>query len=271
MISLVLPTFNPGPAIEQTCRSVRQFLTARAARGSEWEAIFVLDGCTDDTADRLARQEADLADGIRTVSYRHNRGKGYAVRTGLLAARGAIRIFTDVDLAYPFEDVLRVAAVIESGAAVVIGSRAHPESQVQLPADLLGYAYRRALQGRLFGTLARLLLPIANHDTQAGLKGMTAAVAEALLPHLTCDGFGFDCELLTACARGHPSGGSSRKRTLRYGRQHHRRAGGTQDGAGVVADPQDLADEIGRGRPQDPDAADRSRRRASAGRGLTKK
>jgi dolichyl-phosphate beta-glucosyltransferase len=119
----------------------------------------------------------------------------------LLAARGTIRIFTDVDLAYPFEDILQIAATIKAGAAVAIGSRAHPESRVQLPLNLLGHVFRRVLQGRVFGTIARLLLPIELRDTQAGLKGMTAAVAEALLPHLTCDGFGFDCELLTACAR----------------------------------------------------------------------
>lgn len=202
MISLVLPAYNPGPTIERTWRAVRQFLAARAARGDSWEAVIVLDGCTDDTTERLARLRAEGdAAAIRTVNYLPNRGKGYAVRTGLLAARGAIRIFTDVDLAYPFDDVLRVVAAIESGAGVAIGSRAHPDSLMQLPAGLLGYAYRRTVQGRIFAAVARLLLPIANRDTQAGLKGMTATVAESLLPHLNCDGFGFDCELLTACAR----------------------------------------------------------------------
>jgi glycosyltransferase involved in cell wall biosynthesis len=197
----VLPAFNPGRAVEQTWLSLCQFLAGRASEGDPWEALFVLDGCTDDTADRLARLSADTDLPIRVLSYPKNRGKGHAVRTGLLAARGAIRIFTDVDLAYPFEDVLRVAAAIKAGSAVAIGSRVHPQSWLQLPAGVLGYAYRRAVQGRLFGFLARLLLPISVIDTQAGLKGMTAQVAESLVPHLTCDGFGFDCELLTACAR----------------------------------------------------------------------
>src|SRR5205085_7183369 len=56
-------------------------------------------------------------------------------------------------------------------------------------------------QSRVFGAVARTLLPLTQRDTQAGLKGMTAAVAEAVVPELRCDGFGFDCELLTACAR----------------------------------------------------------------------
>jgi dolichyl-phosphate beta-glucosyltransferase len=201
VISLVLPAFNPGPAIEQTWLTVRQFLNARAGQSDPWEAVFVLDGCTDGTHDRLLQLADDSDRRLRILSYPTNRGKGYAVRSGMLAAQGSIRIFTDVDLAYPFEDILRVAAAIKAGAAVAIGSRAHPDSRVELPSKILGYVYRRALQGKLFGAIARLLLPIHTHDSQAGLKGMTAAVAESLIPHLSCDGFGFDCELLTACAR----------------------------------------------------------------------
>lgn len=200
MTSLVLPAYNPGPAIEQTWLSIREFLDFRAKHADPWEALIVLDGCTDGTQERLARLAENQPSRIRVVGYTKNRGKGYAVRTGLSAALGAVRIFTDVDLAYPFQDILRVAAAIRSGAEVAIGSRTHPESRLELPARILGYAYRRSLQGKLFGSIARLLLPISLHDTQAGLKGMTAAVAEGLLPHLRCDGFGFDCELLTACA-----------------------------------------------------------------------
>jgi dolichyl-phosphate beta-glucosyltransferase len=199
--SLVLPTFNPGPAIEETWLAVCRFLTARAKLFDIWEVLFVLDGCTDGTEDRLSRLVNEHDHRIRILSHPTNRGKGYAVRKGLLAARGHVRIFTDVDLAYPFEEIMRVAAAIRAGASVAIGSRAHPDSRIQLPSQFLGYAYRRTLQGRLFGALARLILPISQRDTQAGLKGMSACVAESLLPHLACDGFGFDCELLTACER----------------------------------------------------------------------
>lgn len=201
MTSLVLPTFNPGRAIEETWHAVCQFLAARTNQSDTWEAIFVLDGCTDGTADRLARLASENDRNIRILNIPTNRGKGNAVKSGLLAARGAVRIFTDVDLAYSFEDILRVAAAINAGAMVAIGSRSHPDSRIQLHSDILGYAFRRTFQSRLFGMIARLLLPISFRDTQAGLKGMTAPVAEALLPHMTCNGFGFDCELLTACAR----------------------------------------------------------------------
>lgn len=196
--SLVLPAYNPGPAVDRTWFAVERFV---AGRPDPWEAVFVLDGCTDGTPDRLARLSERGDPRVRVVSYTPNRGKGYAVRTGLLAARGARRIFTDVDLAYPFEDVLRVAAELRAGAAVAIASREHPESQITLPAPVLSYAYRRHIQGRVFSSVARTLLPLRQRDTQAGLKGMTAAVAESIVPELGCDGFGLDCEFLTACAR----------------------------------------------------------------------
>src|SRR5262249_49625943 len=79
--------------------------------------------------------------------------------------------------------------------------RLHPNSRLVLPPHLQGYAYRRHLQSQVFSFLVRWLLPLTQRDTQAGLKGLSARAAELVLPHLRCDGFGFDCELLTACAR----------------------------------------------------------------------
>ena len=200
MTSLVLPAYNPGPAVlDRTCAAVRDFLRARP---DPWEVVFVLDGCTDGSEAHLTGLLAAAADPrLRLVSYTPNRGKGYAVRTGLLAARGDWRVFTDIDLAYQFGEVARVADELRAGADVAIASREHPESTIQLPPRYLGYATRRRLQSHLFGALARRLLPVPYRDTQAGLKGLTGQAAAEVLPNLTCDGFGFDCELLTACAR----------------------------------------------------------------------
>jgi hypothetical protein len=118
----------------------------------------------------------------------------------MAAATGSWLLFTDVDLAYGFDDVVRVAEALQRGAPVVVGSRAHPESRVTISPRLHGYAWRRQCQSTLFSRIARWLLPITEQDPQAGLKGMRAEVARSLLPHLRSDGFGFDCELLTACA-----------------------------------------------------------------------
>ena len=194
--SLVFPTYNPGLILERTWRQLVQFL--QDAPG-DWEVLFVCDGCTDGTPARLVQLARGEKERVRVLSYAPNKGKGYAIRQGLAAARGDWRLFTDVDLAYSFEDILRVADVLRSGAPVAIASRSHPESRMVLPTRLQGYAYRRHLQSVAFSALVRWLLPLKQRDTQAGLKGLSAEAARILLPRLSCDGFGFDCELLTAC------------------------------------------------------------------------
>jgi dolichyl-phosphate beta-glucosyltransferase len=198
LISLVLPTFNPGLGLDRTWAEVNRFLQET---DQNWEVLFVCDGCTDGSPEILAERVRGLTQRIRVLSHTPNRGKGYAVRQGLAAARGDWRLFTDVDLAYSFDDVQRVAAALQAGAELAIASRSHPQSRLVLPPNLQGYAYRRYLQSLVFSLLARCLLPIAQRDTQAGLKGLSARAATLLLPHLRCNGFGFDCELLTACTR----------------------------------------------------------------------
>ncbi len=197
LTSLVLPAYNPGPQLDQTLHELRDFL---GSVREPWEIVIVCDGCTDGTAERLGPWQERLPE-LRVLSYTPNRGKGCALRAGLRAARGNWRLFTDIDLSYPFADVQRVAESLRSGAEMVIASRRHPESRLVLPPDLVGPAYRRHLQSLLFSRLVRFCLPLEQGDTQAGLKGMSARVAEAIVPQLRCDGFGFDCELLTACTR----------------------------------------------------------------------
>ncbi len=198
LTSLVFPVYNAEPLVRATWERVRAFLGA--APGT-WEVLFVCDGCSDDTEPTLRELTRDAGERVRVLSYDRNRGKGYAVRHGLQAARGQWRVFTDVDLAYRFEDVVRLAQTLWAGAEVVIASRHHPDSRLMLPPNLQGYFYRRHLQSLVFSRLVRWLLPLSLGDTQAGLKGLSARAAGLMLPHLRCRGFGFDCELLTACVR----------------------------------------------------------------------
>ena len=151
LTSLIFPAYNPGSAIEQSYLAIRDFL--RSARGN-WEILFVCDGCTDGTPERLQQMIALDRMPMRVLTYAENRGKGYAVRQGMRAARGRWRIFTDVDLAYGFDDVERVARVLMGGAEVAIASREHPESEVVFPPHMIGYLFRRHLQSQIFGGLA---------------------------------------------------------------------------------------------------------------------
>lgn len=192
--SLILPAYNPGEILRTTWVQIESF----AAKHPDWEILFVCDGCTDGTTEALTNLTHQTQLNIRMVSYQPNRGKGFAVRLGMLRARAPYRIFTDVDLAYRMEEVLAVAEQLESGQDVVIASRGHRESEIRFSPEMAGYMRRRKLQSLVFSTLARMLTGIQNRDPQAGLKGLSAKAAETILPRLRCRGFGFDCELLVA-------------------------------------------------------------------------
>jgi glycosyltransferase involved in cell wall biosynthesis len=196
LFSLVLPAYNPGPVVARTWAQLMRFLDRESRR---WEIIFVCDGCRDGSDEELAKLAGQTHHAVRVLRCPTNRGKGRAVRRGLLRARGDYRIFTDVDLAYPLEMISELADRLAAGRDVVIASRAHPESEVLHHAGLEGYLRRRKLQSTLFSTAARVLLKITCRDPQAGLKGLSARAVSLMLPYVKCQGFGFDCELLVAC------------------------------------------------------------------------
>ncbi len=198
LTSLILPAYNPGKQALVTWQRLRDFLAMAAG---SWEVIFVCDGCTDGTRAELEELTRAHRDQVRIVSYQPNRGKGHAVCYGLSAARGRWRIFTDFDLAYSFDDIVHLAQLLQGGADVVVASRLHPESQILVPAGLQAYAFGRYMQSLLFSRLVRWLLPVGIRDTQAGLKGFSANAVERLIPRIRCEGFEFDCELLTGCRR----------------------------------------------------------------------
>jgi dolichyl-phosphate beta-glucosyltransferase len=195
--SLILPLYNPGERLRQTLAQLDAFV---ADANECWELVFACDGSTDGSAEMIKSWSKDRGD-VQLVDYSPNRGKGYAVRQGLLLATAPYRIFTDIDLAYPFGDIRRVAWQLRAGGEAVIGSRAHPDSTIELSPTALVYAMRRQQQSQVFSKIVRTLLPLQQRDTQAGLKGFSKRVVQLIAPKLQCDGFGFDCELLTACVR----------------------------------------------------------------------
>lgn len=193
----MLPLYNPGDTLHTTLQALAGFVDSVTA---QWEIVFVADGCTDGSVQEIENWIRDRDD-VQLIQYAPNCGKGHAVRRGLLAAKGAYRIFTDIDLAYNFDDIQRVAWCLRRGDHVVIGSRGHAESTIQLSPQALGYAWLRQQQSRVFARVVRLMLPIIQRDTQAGLKGFSEQFVSLVIPKLTCEGFGFDCELSTACVR----------------------------------------------------------------------
>ena len=203
MYSLILPNYNPGvgagSGLEKTWHALCEFISRQTV---PWEVLFVCDGSNDGSIEQLTQWCKDHRVGwCRVLSYSLNQGKGLAVRVGLQQARGKIRVFTDVDLAYSFEDLLQVVETVKRGSSVAIASREHPESYALLPMSMVHHVSRRRVQSHVFRTIARQMVHLKYVDTQAGLKAFTAEAAEKIVPYLACKGFGFDCEVLLACQR----------------------------------------------------------------------
>jgi dolichyl-phosphate beta-glucosyltransferase len=195
-LSVVIPAYNEALRIAPTLAQVVSHLEERLP--GRWEVVVVDDGSRDATRDVVAGYAAQHSS-IRLLALARNRGKGAAVRAGVLAARGAEILFSDADLSTPIEEVHALRAALDRGADVAIGSRLAAGDAVRTQPLL-----RRAM-GRIFRLAVTLLgyrALAALRDTQCGFKLFRAPVARTLFAALRIDGFAFDVELLeAACAR----------------------------------------------------------------------
>jgi dolichyl-phosphate beta-glucosyltransferase len=190
-LSIVVPAFNEeariGACIERLQTALPEFVES-------WEIVVADDGSADQTRAIVGRFAAADAR-VRLVSLPH-RGKGSAVRHGLLDARGEWRFIADADLAMPPDNLTRFLEARTSGAAIIIGSREATGSR------RVGEPWIRHSIGRVFNWLVRLLVIPGINDTQCGFKLLSAAVVDTMCPKMTVDGFAFDVEML-ALARQH--------------------------------------------------------------------
>lgn len=188
-ISIIIPAYNEEKRLPATLRRVIDYL----GRGV-WpfaEILVVDDGSTDGTA-RVAEQiRAEYPD-LRVLRNPGNRGKGYAVRHGMLECRGEWALFTDADLSSPIEELDKLWQAAErDGAQVALGSRA-------LDRRLIGVhqSFFRENVGKVFNLGMRLATGLPFHDTQCGFKLFEAAAAREIFRRQLLDGFGFDVEVL---------------------------------------------------------------------------
>jgi dolichyl-phosphate beta-glucosyltransferase len=129
------------------------------------------------------------------ISYRPNRGKGHAVRVGVLAERGKRVLFSDADLSTPIEEVENLSARLHEGSEVAIGSRAVPGANLAVRQP-----WYRELAGRSFNLLAQRVTP-GLRDTQCGFKLFRRDAAHHIFSRMAEDGFGFDIEALHIAMR----------------------------------------------------------------------
>ena len=197
--TLILPTYNASDFIASTVNRLQHFLH----RHPDWCALFVCDGCKDDTVAKLTALLKDQSPQMKVEAYEQNRGKGYALRRGLNLAATPYKIFIDVDLAYEPEEAIKIQTLLEAGADLAVVNRANPESQYLISPRDFPNIYKRHMMSRSFNWWLRQMLPITIGDTQAGLKGITAKAWDAIAPDMTTDGFFFDVELLARAGAAH--------------------------------------------------------------------
>ena len=189
-LSVVIPAYNEERRLPGTLAAIGEYLSARSYA---WEIIVADDGSGDGTAE-LVRRAAQVNPNIRLLTLPH-RGKGWAVRQGMLAAAGEYRFLCDADLSMPIEHLARLLPPAAPNAAIVIGSRAAPGAR------RVGEPRRRRVMSRVFNAVTRLLATPGIADTQCGFKVFRADAAAALFPLQTLDGFAFDAELLFLARR----------------------------------------------------------------------
>jgi dolichyl-phosphate beta-glucosyltransferase len=171
---------------------MHRYLTTR---GQRYEIIVVDDGSSDTTA-AVVTEHAGRNPNVRLLSLERNSGKGIAVRTGVLSARGEKVLFADADGSTPIGEVERLESALERGADIAIGSRAIPSAETHVATVW----YRRFL-GRLFnGTINCIVLP-GLADTQCGFKLFRRSIVPAIFSRQTATGFSFDVEILLIARR----------------------------------------------------------------------
>ncbi len=185
-LSVVVPAFNEEQRIGTTLERICDYLSRQSY---SWEVVLVDDGSQDKTV-AVARQSM-AGRALHTVLHERNQGKGAAIKHGMVAARGQVRLFSDADLSTPIEELSRLLQALEEGYDIAIGSRGLKESRIELH-----QAWYREMMGRIFNLMVRLLVLGGIKDTQCGFKLFTAQAAQALFPLQSMQGFAFDVEIL---------------------------------------------------------------------------
>ncbi|HEV3469605.1 MAG TPA: dolichyl-phosphate beta-glucosyltransferase [Pyrinomonadaceae bacterium] len=196
-LSIVIPAYDEAARIGGTLEQVLDYLEAQRGRS---ELIVVDDGSRDETAKVSEDIFAARASGRtepRVIRVRPNRGKGHAVRAGLLAARAPVALFSDADLSSPIAEAPKIVEPIRAGQYdLVFGSRA-------LDRKLIGVhqPWLREQSGRAFNLMVRLLTGLPFWDTQCGFKAFRMDVCRPVVEGARIDRFGFDVELLYVAHR----------------------------------------------------------------------
>jgi dolichyl-phosphate beta-glucosyltransferase len=191
-LSLVIPIYNAASFIQDTLKRLTAW---KRSLPYTTQVILVDDGSTDNTRSLIETYLQREDPGLEYIYYEKNQGKGFAVKTGMLAAKGSYKVFTDADIPYGFEVIDRILYYLDfKEFDVCIGNRRSIHSQYFVRMNPL-----RRLSSFVFTVLISRYVVTGINDTQCGLKGFRAAAAERLFSRQRINGFAFDVELLYYC------------------------------------------------------------------------
>ena len=184
--SLCIPMYNESSIIKETAQTLHEYMSANF---EDYEIIFSNDG-SKDGCDKMV-DEMNLPN-VRVVGYEVNRGKGYAVRTAMLAAEGDVVMFTDADLAYGCDIIKRVADTFAANpdADMVIGSRNLSEDGYE------GYTFIRKLASKIYIKVLSIVGGFKLSDSQCGCKAFTGSAVKKIFPRCEINRFAFDFECI---------------------------------------------------------------------------
>ncbi|HTK33393.1 MAG TPA: dolichyl-phosphate beta-glucosyltransferase [Candidatus Paceibacterota bacterium] len=189
MISIVVPVFNESRRIGRALETVTDFVERYPELMQE--VIFVDDGSSDDTASQIhVYNELHPDSRIVLISYKENKGKGFAVKTGMSASKAPHTVFTDVDFSASLDEILSLYTHIET-SDIVIASRYVSGSNVPVPFPLI-----RRFMSKTYNFLRKMLLKQTINDSQCGLKMFNKRAIEEIFPLMTISGLAFDTEVL---------------------------------------------------------------------------
>lgn len=189
-ISLIIPMYNESSII---CGALDTFTGYMKERFHDWEIIFVSDGSTD-SCEESVKKAAEVESCVKLISYTPNRGKGYAVRQGMLASSGDISVFTDCDNAYGTDVIGRIYEMFEkSDADIIVGSRNMDKSGYE------GYTFLRKVASKVYIKILNIFAGFSKYrlsDSQCGFKGFRTDAAKKIFSHCEVDRFAFDLETI---------------------------------------------------------------------------
>jgi dolichyl-phosphate beta-glucosyltransferase len=189
LLSLIVPAYNEADRLPDSIQRIQKH---SRSWNFPFEVIVVVEPSEDRTlvlAENAVKSWIDL----RVLTHHEKRGKGFAVRSGMLRARGDLIFFTDADLSTPLEDLEAALALFAHDRSIdlIVGNRMHPESQI-----LQRQSVSRERMGKVFNRIVQTLTGLRIRDTQCGFKGFRNRAAKEIFGRQRIDGFSFDVEVL---------------------------------------------------------------------------